>query len=34
MRIIVSGDRRLLAASGYGGLRVLRPKAFVDQFHL
>jgi putative PIN family toxin of toxin-antitoxin system len=31
-RIIVSGDRHLLAASGYAGLQVLRPKLFVEQF--
>ena len=30
--IIVSGDRHLLAASGWAGIQVLRPKAFVDQF--
>jgi putative PIN family toxin of toxin-antitoxin system len=33
-RIIVSGDRHLLGACGYAGLRVLRPKAFVHQFYL
>ena len=31
-RIIVSGDRHLLAVSGFAGIHVLRPKAFVDQF--
>jgi putative PIN family toxin of toxin-antitoxin system len=30
--IIVSGDRHLLAVSGFGGIHVLRPKAFVDRF--
>jgi putative PIN family toxin of toxin-antitoxin system len=31
-RIIVSGDRHLLAVSGWAGVQVLRPKAFVDHF--
>jgi putative PIN family toxin of toxin-antitoxin system len=31
-RIIVSGDRHLVAVSGWSGLQVLRPKVFVDQF--
>jgi putative PIN family toxin of toxin-antitoxin system len=31
-RIIVSGDKHLLAVSGWAGIRVLRPKAFVDEF--
>ncbi len=31
-RIIVSGDRHLLAVSGWAGVRVLRPKTFVDEF--
>jgi putative PIN family toxin of toxin-antitoxin system len=31
-RTIVSGDKHLLAASGYAGLQVLRPKLFVEQF--
>jgi predicted nucleic acid-binding protein len=31
-RIIVSGDRHLLAVSGSAGIRVLRPKTFVDEF--
>jgi len=30
-RVIVSGDRHLLTASGRAGVRVLRPKAFVDK---
>ena len=29
-RMIVSGDKHLLDASGYRGVQVLRPKAFVD----
>jgi predicted nucleic acid-binding protein len=31
-RIILSGDKHLLAVSGYAGLQVLRPKLFVEQF--
>jgi predicted nucleic acid-binding protein len=31
-RIIVSGDRHLLAVSGFAGIQVLRPKPFVDRF--
>ncbi len=31
-RLIVSGDRHLLAVSGWAGIRVLRPKTFVDEF--
>jgi len=31
-RIIVSGDKHLLAVSGWAGIQVLRPKAFVDRF--
>ncbi|MCU0917585.1 MAG: putative toxin-antitoxin system toxin component, PIN family [Planctomycetes bacterium] len=31
-RILVSGDRHLLAVSGWAGIQVLRPKAFVDRF--
>jgi len=30
--IVVSGDRHLLAVSGWAGLQVLRPKTFTDQF--
>ena len=30
--IIVSGDRHLLAVSGFAGIQILRPKAFVDRF--
>lgn len=30
--IIVSGDRHLLAVSGFGGIQVLRPKPFIDRF--
>ncbi len=31
-RIVVSGDRHLLRVSGWAGLQVLRPQAFVEQF--
>ena len=31
-RMVVSGDRHLLTVSGFAGIRVLRPKAFVDQY--
>jgi putative PIN family toxin of toxin-antitoxin system len=31
-RIIVSGDKHLLAVSGWAGIQVLRPKTFVDHF--
>lgn len=30
--LIVSGDRHLLAVSGFANIQILRPKAFVDQF--
>jgi len=29
---VVSGDRHLLKASGYRGIEVLRPRAFVERF--
>ena len=29
--IIVSGDKHLLSVSGYRGIEVLRPRAFVDR---
>ncbi len=29
---VVSGDRHLLKASGFAGVQVLRPKAFVDAY--
>jgi putative PIN family toxin of toxin-antitoxin system len=29
-RVIVSGDRHLLQVSGYSGIRILRPRRFVD----
>ena len=31
-RMIVSGDKHLLRASGYGGIKVLRPRKFVDDY--
>ena len=30
-RMVVSGDRHLLAVDGYRGIRVLRPRQFVDE---
>jgi len=30
-RLIVSGDKHLLGVDGYGGIEVLKPKAFVDR---
>ena len=30
-RVIVSGDRQVLAASGYEGVEVLRPRSFVER---
>lgn len=30
-RIVVSGDRHLLAVDGYRGIRVLRPRQFVEE---
>ena len=29
-RLVISGDRALLRADGYGGVRVMRPRKFVD----
>ena len=31
-RVIVSGDKRVLAASGYEGIEVLRPRGFVEEY--
>ncbi len=31
-KIIVSGDKALLKASGYGGIQILRPRTFVDRY--
>ena len=31
-RIIVSGDKHLLTASGRGGIEVLRPRTFIDRY--
>jgi putative PIN family toxin of toxin-antitoxin system len=30
-RVIISGDKRVLAASGYEGVEVLRPRSFVER---
>ncbi|MGH8435578.1 MAG: PIN domain-containing protein [Pseudomonas sp.] len=30
--VIISGDRQLLATSGWNGIEVLRPRAFVDRY--
>lgn len=32
IEIIISGDKHLLRASGYGGIKVLRPRKFVDDY--
>ena len=31
-RVIVSGDKRVLAASGYEGVDVLKPRSFVERY--
>jgi putative PIN family toxin of toxin-antitoxin system len=31
-RVIISGDKHLLRASGYEGIEVLKPREFVDRF--
>jgi putative PIN family toxin of toxin-antitoxin system len=31
-KIIISGDRQLLRVSGYRGIEVVRPRAFVDEY--
>lgn len=31
-RLIVSGDKHLLDVDGYGGIEILKPKAFVDRY--
>jgi len=31
-RVVVSGDKHLLAVSGFAGIDILRPKAFVDTY--
>jgi len=31
-RLVVSGDRHLLKTSGFAGIQVLRPRAFVDAY--
>jgi len=32
VKVVVSGDRHLLKASGYSGVTVMRPRHFVDKF--
>ena len=32
IKVIVSGDKDLLGVSGYEGIRVLRPRAFVERY--
>lgn len=32
VELLISGDRHLLAADGYRGIRVVRPRRFVDEF--
>lgn len=31
-KVILSGDKHLLKVSGFGGIKVLRPRAFIDQY--
>ena len=31
-RVIISGDKRVLAASGYEGVEVIRPRSFVERY--
>jgi putative PIN family toxin of toxin-antitoxin system len=31
-KVVVSGDRHLLKASGYSGITVIRPRKFVEEF--
>jgi putative PIN family toxin of toxin-antitoxin system len=31
-KVIISGDKHLLKVSGYQGIQVLKPRAFVDQY--
>jgi len=31
-KVIISGDKHLLKISGYQGIQVLKPRAFVDQY--
>lgn len=31
-KVIVSGDKHLLEVSGFGGVKVLRPRSFIDQY--
>ena len=31
-RVIISGDKQVLAASGYEGVEVIRPRGFVERY--
>jgi len=31
-KVVISGDKHLLKVSGYQGIQVLKPRAFVDQY--
>ena len=31
-KVIISGDKHLLKISGYQGIQVLKPRAFIDQY--
>jgi putative PIN family toxin of toxin-antitoxin system len=31
-KVIVSGDKHLLKISGFGGIRVMRPRQFIDKY--
>jgi putative PIN family toxin of toxin-antitoxin system len=31
-KVIVSGDRHLLKVSGFGGIKVMRPRQFIDEY--
>jgi putative PIN family toxin of toxin-antitoxin system len=31
-KMIVSGDRHLLKVSGFGGIKVMRPRQFIDEY--
>jgi len=30
--LIISGDKRVLAASGYEGVEVVKPRAFIERY--
>ena len=31
-KVVVSGDRHLLKVSGFGGIKVMRPRQFIDEY--